>query len=262
MTAVCLIGDSHLGALKSGIDAHDLVRVNLHPTYFGVPLDLGPYLQLRGRALVADDPRLEEELARFSGGRCSVEIDAYDEFVVIGHKLWVGDVAWLYRDYCSDSMHSPAGERYLLSDDCFVASAQQQVTACQAIHIAELIRSVTDRPITVVSAPNPGVGLSETEMPHWFPPFHLAERNGDADVLGELFREVCNRISASHKMKIVPPLADVALNGLFNRREFCLLPENLEANPSLDRFGAMVHGNSLYGSVLVRHLFGNTSEAE
>jgi hypothetical protein len=63
--------------------------------------------------------------------------------------------------------------------------------------------------------------------------------------------------------KIIPPLPEAAANGVFNRREYCILPEDLDAYPNKhNRLNAMLHGSDSYGAQLVRHIFADIAAME
>jgi len=256
VTKFCLIGDSHLGALGAGIDANNISGPDYEMTFFSIHARNLPALQLKDRKLEGATDDLRNELAAFSGGRDSIEIDAYDEFVIVGHSLCIGFLVDLYRSYCCDCMPGPVRGRYLLSDHCFTTASERIIAGVEAMTIGRLIRAVTDKPITFVAAPNPGSGLPESEMPPEFPPFHKAVEFGDAEAIAMIFREVCARLAEAKGVRIIPPIEDAAENGLFNRHEFSLLVErDAEGAPLPDRIGAMVHGNRRYGAMLARAVF-------
>ncbi|WP_159729310.1 hypothetical protein [Methylosinus sp. Ce-a6] len=253
MTKVCLIGDSHLGALKGGIEENNISEQGFEMTYFSLHTRHFPALRLRGRRIEGEADELRRELAMFSGGRDSIAIDDFDEFVIVGHGIYIGYLVDLYRDYCCDHMPGPARGRYLLSDSCFITTSQHILERSEAIGIGKMIRSITRKPITYVAAPNPGAGLAESEMPEVFPPFYPAVEFGDAEAVALLFREVCAALATAHDARVIAPIEDAAENGLFNRHEFCLLAErDTEGAPLSDRIGAMLHGNSRYGAMLAR----------
>ncbi|MBU3887382.1 hypothetical protein FM996_21770 [Methylosinus sporium] len=256
MTKFCLIGDSHLGALGAGIAAIDISAPDYETTFFSMHARNFPALQMKGRELEGATDELRREFAAFSGGRESIELDLYDAFVIVGQGLSIGHLVDLYRDYCCDSMPGPQRGRYLLSDACYISASERIIGSVNAMKIGRLIRSVTDKPITFVAAPNPGSGVPESEMPPEFPPFYTAVECGDAESIAMIFRAVCARIAKAKDVRIIPPIDEAAENGLFNRQEFSLLAErDAEGAPLSDRIGAMVHGNGRYGAMLARVVF-------
>lgn len=256
MTKICLIGDSHLGALKCGMEMNSFGEPNFELTFFSIHNRNFPALRLQGRRLEGDSDELRQELAMFSGGRDSIEIDAYDEFVIVGHGLFIGYLVDIYRDHNCDCMPGPARGRYLLSDSCFLASSMRILERTGASIVGRWIRSLCDKPITFVTSPNPGWGLPESDEPEGFPPYYAAVQSGDAEALASLFREACARFAAAHAARVVPPVVEAAKNGLFNHYEYSLLSEMSTPNSSQsDRIAAMHHGNCRYGTILARYVF-------
>jgi hypothetical protein len=198
---------------------------------------------------------LAEKLKQFSGGRDCIDIESYDDFIIIGHGFWMGDIVSLYRVYVSDSMPGPRDGKYLLSDECFLAVTEEVSCRSEALRLARSIRSVCNKPITVLTCPNPGLGIPEEKMPKWYPPCHQAVRNGDDQALAALFREVCARIAKKNNLTIIPPISKAAANGVFNLREYCCLPEIIDDELDFDFMNVMVHGNDLYGRALLPYIF-------
>ncbi|WP_146188393.1 hypothetical protein [Methylosinus sporium] len=252
MTNICLIGDSHSSALRFGIEANG-VSTRHALTYFGLHCRHVPALRIRERKVEAETEEARYELAMASGGQEMITIDSYDEFLIVGFGLYIGYVVSLYRNYRSDCMPGPTRGRYLLSDSCFLATSQRLVEGVEAFTVIRLIRSITDKPITLVATPNPGAGLEKNDMPADFPPFYAALEHGDAEAIAMIFREVCNRLAATHGVRIVPPITEASENGLFNRREFSLLTDQNIATS--DPIGAMLHGSDTYGVILARSVF-------
>ena len=252
MIKVCAIGDSHLSAFKYGIDTSP---PEFDVTVFACRNDYAADLVLRGNSLVARSSELESQLAQFSGGKTRIDFDSYDQFVVIGFNFGIVPVGFVYRRYFCDSMPGAADGRYLLSDDCFTAVCRNDLENTECLRIALAIRSVTRKPISVVASPNIAEGCTEDELPKWLPPFHLAEQRGDATILARVLRGACADLAARNNLAVIPPLKEVAVSGVFNHQKFSLLSDGVEASSLEDKIGKLFHGNSLYGSILVQHIF-------
>lgn len=260
MKEICVLGNSHVRPLRQLVEQR---RIRLPEpanfTFFVCHLNLLADLEVSGRALC---PR-NEDLARLfrssSRGPSSIDIDRYDEFVITGHGFSIQRLVYLAHRYRCDSLRGPRDERYLLSDDCFSTCAARQLEGGQAMRIAGLMRGLTAKPVTIASEPNMGLGLSKSDVPWWIEPHYRAVEEGEDEALAQLFRAVCRSLADAHALRIVPPLAEIAANGLFNHREFCLLTECLPDAPNADRVNAMLHGNSASGAPLVRQLFGDAA---
>lgn len=254
MKKTCLIGDSNIAVLQTATSSghikqrHDLTFFYSHHSYISK-------LVLQGNKLISISDELTEALKKFSGGQDCIDIESYDDFVIIGLGFWMGEIVSLYRAYVSDSMPGPMDGKYLLSDECFLAVTEEVSCNSEALRLARAIRSVCDKPITVLTCPNPGLGMPEGRIAKWYPPCHQAVRNGDDRALAALFREVCARIARKNNLTIVPPISEAAANGVFNLREYCRLPEIINDELDDDLMNRMVHGNELYGRALLPYIF-------
>jgi len=261
MIRVCVIGDSHTAPLVHAASCEGFPPI-YDPVFFGFHTKYVPELDLAGRNLVPRTEELKKKLSMSSRGQEQIEIDQYDRFVVIGHNLSIGCVARYYRSFASDRMSKPTSKKYQLSDSCYAALAETRAMELESVRLAKLIRSVSDLPLTIVPCPNPSLGLSEAEIPAWYPPYHEIVRNADDHAVSSLFREVCDRLAKNLGVTVIPPMQEVAANGVFNKQEYCALPTN--ASPNLDahqRMHLMVHASKSYGIHLAKYVFPPTDMA-
>ena len=255
MNRICVIGDSHIAPLLFVFRQKEFPRQLYELTTFTCHINLISALRLEGSKLLPGTDELRKKLQQFSRGRDHIDLDAYDRFIIIGHGFSIMVLLYLYRHFVSDSMPGPDAGKYLLSDAAFLEAGKAAASRSEAFRIAGLIRSVCGKPVTVVPAPNPGLGLAEEKIPHWYPPFHAALRHGDDAALAALFRTLCTRLGEAYRLTVIPPLPEVAANGIFNLLEYSELPEDPDAQPDTDLMNAMVHANDRYGPLLARVLF-------
>ncbi len=251
MIRVCLIGDSHLGALKRAADADAAPGWKL--TFFGGHAELMQSIRVQDGALVPASTELRRKFARFSRGPDTIVLDDYDRFVIVGLRLGMRAMFDLYRGFVSDSMASRPERKYLLSDDCFLRAAEPGTAECEAMRLARLIRGATDRPVHVVTKPNLAAGL-KGDVPVHVSMMYDAASGGDAPALGTLFATLCARIGAGAGVTVLPPIAAAAEDGIFNRRGFSMMPEGAARMPVLKQLGLLSHGNDLYGAQVLRAL--------
>jgi len=255
MTRLCVIGNSHIGLLTSDDALPVLASAFEEITFFACHSSLVKGLKPDAGSLVADNDELRAALEMFSGGRTRIDIADYDAFVIIGHEFGIFGMLELYPGFLSDSMPGPAGEKYRLSDECFLAAARQVALRSEALWLADFIRSQCRTPVVVISESNPGEGLPESFMPWWYLPFYAAEKNGDATAIAALFRELCARLAYERRIAVLPPMAEVAASGLFIRREFSRLPAEINLEDDYDFMNLMTHANDKYGLRLLPHVF-------
>lgn len=255
MKKTCIIGDSSVAVLRRATSSghieqqHDLTFFYTHSSYISK-------LILQGNKLVSISDELTEALKRSSSGQDCIDIEFYDDFIISGLGLWIMDIVMLYQSYASDSMPGPIDGKYLLSDECFLALAEDVVCRSEALRLVRSIRSVCNKPITVLTHPNPGLGMPEEWLATRFTLSHQAVHNGDDRALATLYREVCARIAKKDNLTMIPPISEAAANGIFNLHEYCQLPEVIDDELDDDDIkNRMVHGSDLYGRTLLPYIF-------
>jgi hypothetical protein len=257
MNRCCVIGDSHVSSLleakpgKSVAATHEI-------TFFTAPGECFANLRLRDGRFISDESELSFQLQSHSGDKEEIVIADYDEFIVMGLDFFSGILVSYYDEFVFDEVYDklggPGGDKYLLSDACFSAICEGALSRTEAMRVAIEIRSVTDRPVTVVAAPNPGAGISEGEFPEEYPHFHALVRDGVDEVYAKFFNDVCERLAAKHRVQILAPLREAAENGVFNRREYSVLSQLKPGASANERVNAAAHGNARYGRLLIDRL--------
>lgn len=86
---LCVLGNSHVAALKHGWARLQPGHPDLTLDFFAAPRDRMSGLHLRGGSLVPAEESLAKDLAYTSGGMSEVDIDRYDGFLVyaLGFRL-------------------------------------------------------------------------------------------------------------------------------------------------------------------------------
>jgi hypothetical protein len=262
---LCILGDSHVGALLEA-DVFRALKRTHKVTFFTAHIDNFPDLYLRDGKLCTDNEDFAELLQSHSGGKREIVLEDYDEFVLMGLGLSAGAVAIYYYDYIFDGIYdkldAARDQKYVVSDAFFSKLCQYVLLQSEAMRIATTIRKGSSRPITVVAAPNPGLGMAESEYPEWFPPFHAIMRDGLDAIYARIFREVCALLAEKHGVMIIPSLPEAAENGVFNRFEYSLFSELAEGAPDDEKLNAIVHGNGRYGKLLIKRILNGSPAAD
>jgi hypothetical protein len=250
----CIIGDSSVAVLRTATSS-EYIRQHHDLTFFYSHYSYISKLVLQDSKLISLSGELTEALKQCSGGLDYIDISSYDDFIISGLGLWIMEIAVLYQRYASDSMPGPGDGRYLLSDECFLALAEEAVCGSGAVGLARSIRSVCDKPITVLSHPNPGLGMPDEWLAAEFTLCHQVVSNGDDHALAAFYREACARVAKKCNVTIISPISEAAANGVFNLHEYCQLPavigDELDADDIKNR---MVHGNDLYGRTILPYI--------
>ncbi|MEM7213092.1 MAG: hypothetical protein AAF479_14585 [Pseudomonadota bacterium] len=162
---LCVLGNSHLASMKSGWDQIETQYTDMVLTFFGAPKAMMDDLSLDGNSLVPGNEKLKGKLKMFSDGSESIDLDAYDAFVINGLQFGPRRLAQLYRTHRSLSFEwreplkdlAPMSSREepvtMISERLFNDALVAGLTDTMAIRIIDMIRDVTEKPIYLVAAP-------------------------------------------------------------------------------------------------------------
>ena len=163
---LCLIGSSHLGALKLGADTMQPTPAELGvtPTFFAAPAKTLAETRLTEDGLVPTSPAAARSFLRTSGGLKAVRFADYDAFALVGWNLRARSLFGTYLQARAEEHARVDGDRILVSDDCFDAAAQGLIRASTAWKAAQHIAAAIGRPVLIVPEPEPSDDPARTSM--------------------------------------------------------------------------------------------------
>jgi hypothetical protein len=149
--SICLIGNSHVAALKLAFSNHPpKVQDGLTLTFFSAQNRLMNFIRRRNRTLYSSDDDLTEKLQYTSGGKETIDLKTYDAFVLVGSGFGI-DVLRLGEE-CGTIV--PGEGEHLLSRACLSAAVEAYMDQTMALRLAAMIRAVRKLPpILLVGAP-------------------------------------------------------------------------------------------------------------
>jgi len=157
--ALCLIGNSHVVALRDALAARPDRWPGLAPRFHGFR-NIGPdEVGLRGRRLWPETARALDQMRRVAGGG-SLDLAPFGAFVVVGLNLKVELALWLRREAVWPDLPSVvaaadlAAGPTLLSGAAARAAYQGKLLAGTALLLAGRLADL-GRPVLVVGAPRP-----------------------------------------------------------------------------------------------------------
>ena len=148
MTRLCLIGDSHLAALRSGWSPDDFPAIR--PTFFAAPAKNIGNLVVSNGMLEASDDDLDRHLMITSGGQTSIAGD-YDHYLVHGLELGLSLVLELCRGV--PGMKDSKGWQTRVAAASFADAADGAIGNSLAVRTAAKLRQITAAPITLSPTP-------------------------------------------------------------------------------------------------------------
>jgi hypothetical protein len=238
---ICIIGDSHVAALKTGWDAmgdtaHDV-------TFFAAPLPMLAHIAIDDGKLIATDPKLEAHFVRTSGGRTAIE-DVYDAYIVCGQGLGFYNAQYVYNR-CRMPELEPLEDALELTREAFEAAVDEHQEKSRALQTLDKLRQITKAPLLVVAMPIP---TREGKLPIW----KKLERNGDKRKMLEIFRESCERLAVLRGARFLPQPPETFAEDGTTRTELGRAGARLRATEVKDD---LYHMNGVYGEIVLRAAF-------
>lgn len=155
MTRVCIIGDSHLAAVKLGWPRISAEFPAIAPTFFGAPITHLDDFVVRDGRLIAASETLEKFLHQTSGGKPVID-GAYGLYLVCGMGASFPRAAAVFKRYMArmarDRQTIPLGQ---LPDQRLIRFCAQALAEAEAFKLLAKLRQITDAPIGVMGTPLP-----------------------------------------------------------------------------------------------------------
>jgi hypothetical protein len=262
MANICIIGDSHIAAIRLAAQERGDLTIGHSLTFFGAPFPFFAGLEASGRVLNPTTAELRDRFVSTSGGKPVIDVESYDCFIIVSLGFGIGPLVFLNNSFHSDCFLGSVGDKYRISDECFLASSQDILSRYDAFRVVGMIRAIKKAPIVIVPTPNPAVCSSKPELPESLEFYFRAVREKNDGPIRGLFNAVCSNFSKSLDLRILELPKEAAENGVFNRREFSMLPDDLTTVDSTSLVRFMVHANSRYGALVLPQALAMASRPE
>lgn len=247
---VCIIGNSHIAAVKQAWDNRaPRVSADLATTFFSAQVRLMEHLVLEGRVLVPTQDELAAKLHYTSGGTNVIDIDAYDAFVMIGSGFGVDPLK--FREIGGTAAHLPYGPvEPLLSERCYEAAMAEIQRDSMTIRLIKTIRGVADKPALIVAAPY----LSERVLEEDFKDDRRFHDRGFLERYIPRCRAACEAVAGELDAEVVwQDEETVAMPG-FTKLVYGLNPIRFAMKGQKPRDFDRRHGNEDYGYLVLMRM--------
>lgn len=236
---ICLIGDSHLAALKQGWPAESHAPVE--PVYFAGHGKTMRGLAVTGDALAASNPVLEMALTRTSGGLNKID-GHYDRYVVHGLELGLGLV--LEAFVTNFSCHEHGNRMAWLAHPSFADILRAALRNSMSVHIMNLLRQISNAPI--VFSPT---AMSEKKYKQIR---NRLSETGHAAVLLDIFSSAVQDLERDLNASFLPQPTDTLCDDRMATKEiYSVDPARFAVRGQPDD---NAHMNAAYGAAVVRDL--------
>ena len=205
MTKLCMIGNSHVAAMRNAWNTVAADYPGLDVDIFAQHAKHFANATLTGKgALAVEGPRLWRFRAGSDDNRCSeINLANYDAVILVALAFGANSVFRHYRKY---HWYGMKGRRQQgLTRENFRKAAQSDAEATAALHLAALIQPAANVPLFLVPAPLPSErGYDDEDMPGMIA-WRAAAENGDAEALMAMYDEILAGIGQNGVVIVAQP---------------------------------------------------------
>lgn len=243
MTRICLIGNSHLAALKHGAEVLGPIDgVSLE--FYGCAGRIFKEFDVDGGFVTPRQEVTRRLWQQTSMGHERIELDRFDQFVIVG---FAGPnlANKLVTRYVTHDM-GDAARRKLVSTALWVELVRHEARREVGVWLASAIARETGRPVKLVPSPRRAraiLAVSKQMM--------RLHASGDAERVCRLYDIACDRLAPGIEMMRQPTVTVV--DHLFTNDEFNEGTLGLVAGYEQPPFDSS-HMNPLYGAICLREL--------
>lgn len=241
---VCVIGNSHVGALRQGWMRLSTDFPDTNITFFASPQKDMHSLEMHEGNLVSRMPRAVRSMKYTSGGQDRIAVDQYDAFAI---SLGIGIKALMqvFRVHRSRAMPSSG---HLISDEFALASVYDSISKSAATRIARAIRARTASPIIIIETPLPNrLILKKSPRSAW------PEAAKMVPVLKTLLDPAVDKISGNLSLIYHPQPRETIKHG-FTLDEYSIGSKRLSSRETEHAPDEPHHMNANYGRVVLKEM--------
>jgi hypothetical protein len=231
---VCIIGDSHIAALKSGWDLIQNRFASADVTFFGAARPNFADLAVSGGKLMATSRRLQLLFEKISGGLIAITGD-FDRYILCGLGGNLATVSAFVRLYAAERHGRGSGVRPL-SDACYQACLRGLLDASMMAVVLGKLRQITGAPTALVSSPFPGPREG----------FEAIYETGDDRIIAAQFIAAFEELAKAHGARFVPQARETLSGPLVTESAFFEGAVRL-----FEGEDDQLHANGRYGAIML-----------
>lgn len=255
MKRLCVIGNSHLAAVKLGWDRiqDPVTRAQFDLTFLGSPgLDM-QHVVIEDGLIRGGTERLTRKFKSL-GGIEEARIDDFDAFVLVGMSFGIQQCLRIYASHRTHTMRLGPSHA-LISEPAYSAAVSDRLRGTLSWRVAvDLLRHAGVRPVMICLQPCTAVGaVSNPGSREVNKLVAGATRNGDARALRRVFAAAIATLDMPGLMVVPQPDATV-VDDILTRDEYTRESVKLNFRDRHDG-NDYSHMNALYGELVLQDLF-------
>jgi len=219
---LCVIGNSHIAALKLGWDA--LVAeaapdwAEIAPTFFGAPSDGMRHVTLEDGALVPTRAKIADHFRQISGGYDRIPLAGFDAFLLVGLNVSSKRILRFYKNHAWVGLGGTEGKG--LVHPAFAADFMtERYGSTNMVDHARRIAEATGKPVLAVAEPHWASWARKAPEGTADFGWDKALSAGDGAAIGEMFVRAVTAALAPHAI-FVPQPAHTVEEGVMTRAKY------------------------------------------
>lgn len=234
MRRICVIGDSHVAALKLGWEALRAELSGLQLDFYAAPKPhMGGFAVEDGK-LVATSKPLKKFLEHTAEGRFSID-GSYALYLVCGIGAGIEAVVPVVKKLLAGAFETED------ADDQIKSAFARQLRDVEASVFLEKLRMITEAPIALIAKPLPGAGTLAKMLKE------AGEDARVADLYAQAFDHVLRKRSRARFLS--QPVETLGDSPLATAEQFFLQPARIAVQGAE---GDGHHANGEYGAIVLR----------
>lgn len=245
MKRICIIGDSHAAALKTGWTAIAAEYPGVEPTFFAARTELMESLEVAGNALVATPP-LRKRFKLTSGGQAEIR-NTYDAYAICGLRISCALAVQVQKAFEAKQKGGAASPESS-TDDVLVKAIEDSLQMTMGIRMLDMVRQITDATAIVIPQPS----RAEIDAPVSDSPVNPSK---NMRWILPVFQTACVRLARQRKASFLPqPAETLSETSLATKATYARSPSRLDTEKTGEDRS---HMNSEYGAIVLREALGN-----
>jgi hypothetical protein len=248
VTRVCVIGNSHLNAVKLG---WELLRpTGFQPTFFGSHANALRELRVEGVFLVPASEDVAKWLSITSGGKTRIDLTEFDRVLLVGLGSALFPFLKLYSTHRLAEHAGPEWEFGLVTEACLQRTVHDRLSAGLAFSTARKIRRISQIQVLLIPDPIPSEPILQSE--EWGP---LWSHREACRFFFQTYSNAMENIARDVGISVLRQPEETLRDGI-TKLEFSEGSTRLHEAPGVRHpEGEFHHMNARYGAVVLKAAF-------
>ena len=205
---VCVIGNSHIAALKLGWDAavaaDPAAWADMRPVFFGAPSDGMRHVKLEDGCIIPKRKDIAEHFQRMSGGQDHIRLADYDGFFLVGLNVSVKRILRFYKTHAWVGLGTDA-EKVRVHPKFMEEFLTERYGSTRLVELAAMIKSTSAAPVVAMAEPHWASWIRHGQEGTADYGWDKAIAAGDAIQIGAAFQQTVTAALAPYAVLVPQP---------------------------------------------------------